>query len=86
MLCKHSDYGRSQCKPNLTKPISTRPIKSSTQYFIKLSVSSAISHKLALFSLIHSYAKAKATTVEPVLSLDGGAVDGGYFYELIFFG
>jgi len=29
---------------------------------------------------------AKATTVVPVLSLDGGAVDGGYFYELIFFG
>ena len=27
---------------------------------------------------------AKATTVVPVLSLDGGAVDGGYFYELIF--
>ena len=28
---------------------------------------------------------AKATTVVPVLSLDGGAVDGGYFYELILF-
>ena len=23
--------------------------------------------------------------MEPVLSLDGGAVDGGYFYELILF-